>query len=82
MEIDRELQTYYEQRFSMMATQGWKDLCEDAEKMLNNYQSIDSCSSNEELHFRKGQVDILKWLLNLKAVSEKAWEDLNAEKDF
>ena len=80
--MNKELQDYYENRFSMMATQGWKDLCEDVEKMLQNYQSIDSCGSENELFLRKGQVDILKWLLSLKTVSEKAWEDLNAEKDF
>lgn len=80
--MNKELQDYYENRFSLCATQGWKDLCEDAEKMLQNYQSIDSCNSNDELHFRKGQVDILKWLLTLKVMSEKAWEELNAEKDF
>lgn len=80
--MNKELQEYYENRFSMMATQGWKDLCDDAEKMLQNYQSIDSCNTNEELFLRKGQVDILKWLLTLKVMSEKAWEELNAEKDF
>jgi hypothetical protein len=27
--MNRELQDYYENRFAMMSTQGWKDLVED-----------------------------------------------------
>ena len=41
--IDQKLQSYYENRFSMMATDGWKELIEDAENMfkaLNNVLPI------------------------------------------
>ena len=39
-----ELQKYYEDRFSMMATPGWRDLIDDIEKIklaLNNISTID-----------------------------------------
>ena len=35
-----ELQKYYEDRFSMMATQGWKDLLEDIDNMANALNNI------------------------------------------
>jgi len=39
--VNQELQKYYEDRFSMMGSDGWKDLVEDIDTMiasLNNRQ--------------------------------------------
>ena len=77
--MDKALQDYYENRFDMMASQGWKDLIEDATEMLNEYNNINNLNSENDLFFRKGQVDILTWLVSLKDVSERAWEELNEE---
>ena len=77
--MDKALQDYYENRFDMMASQGYKDLVEDATKMLNEYNNINNLNNEGDLFFRKGQVDILTWLVSLKDVSERAWEELNEE---
>jgi hypothetical protein len=79
--IDKELQRYYEARFDMMAQPGWKDLMEDLQKMTDQYSDIRNTSGSFNIEFRKGQVDILDYLLNLKQLSERAWEELN-EKDI
>ena len=76
--MDKDLQEYYEARFDMMASRGWKDLMEDADKMSITYNDLFNVSTVEELHFKRGQIDILLWLLSLKETSEKAWEELNA----
>jgi hypothetical protein len=77
--MDKALQDYYENRFDMMSSQGYKDLIEDASKMLTEYNNINNLNSGEDLFYRKGQVDILTWLVSLKEVSERAWEELNEE---
>jgi hypothetical protein len=77
--MDKALQDYYENRFEMMSSTGWKDLIEDATEMLNEYGNINNLNSEADLFFRKGQVDILTWLVSLKDVSERAWEELNEE---
>lgn len=77
MAIDQELQKYYEDRFSMMATQGWKDLCDDMEEMLKVTSNIDNISDEKTLQFRKGELSIIKWVLSLKKMSEQAYEGLN-----
>lgn len=77
--MDKALQDYYENRFEMMSSQGYKDLIEDASKMLIEYNNINNLNSSDDLFYRKGQVDILTWLVSLKEVSERAWEDLNEE---
>jgi hypothetical protein len=75
--MDKALQEYYEARFDMMSTQGWKDFIEDVEKIVEVYDRISEIKDTEDLWKRKGQLDILNWVLNLKRESEVAWEELN-----
>ena len=72
-----ELQKYYEERFSMMSTQGWKDLLEDIDNMITSLNNISTVSDEKDLQFKKGELSILTWLKTLKQVSEQAYEDLN-----
>jgi hypothetical protein len=75
--MNKELETYYEERFSMMATQGWLDLMEDVEKMIEPLNNISTIADEKSLQYRKGELSILTWIQNLKQVSERAFEDLN-----
>lgn len=74
--MDQELQKYYDDRFSMFVTPGWKDLLEDLESMLEQYEDITKIGDEQTLWYRKGQVDILQYLLSLKAITEKTFEEL------
>jgi crotonobetainyl-CoA:carnitine CoA-transferase CaiB-like acyl-CoA transferase len=75
--MNSELQKYYEERFSMMSTQGWVELMEDVDKMIEPLNNISTIADEKSLQFRKGELSILIWLKNLKQVSERAFEDLN-----
>ena len=75
--MNQELQKYYEERFSMMSTQGWIELMEDVDKMIEPLNNISTIADEKSLQFRKGELSILVWLKNLKQVSERAFEDLN-----
>jgi hypothetical protein len=72
-----ELQKYYENRFSMMATEGWKDLVEDIDNMVYALNNISVIESESQLQFKKGELSILTWLKNLKQISERAYDELN-----
>lgn len=74
--MDEKLQRYYEDRFSMFASQGWFDLLEDAQNIRQSIDKVSSIKTTEDLYFKQGQLDILDWLLTLKAMSEKVYEDL------
>jgi hypothetical protein len=74
--IDKKLQQYYENRFSMMATPGWQDLLEDAQLMFNSINHVLAIQDEKDLHLKRGQLDILQWVLNLKQVSEQSYEEL------
>ena len=72
-----ELQHYYENRFSMMGSDGWKELVEDIDSMIASLNNISVISDEQSLQFKKGELSILTWLKTLKEVSERAYEELN-----
>ena len=79
--MKKEIQKYYEDRFAMMATQGWKDLIEDVETMLAATDNLGGISTVEQLHFRKGEVSVMNWIKNLRDASGEVYERLQEEED-
>ena len=80
--MDKELQEYYEARFDMMSTKGYKDLLTDVEVMIDERNNLMATQSLEDLNFRKGQLDVLHWIRTLKKLSEEAWEQMNNEENL
>ena len=75
--MNQELQKYYEDRFDLFSRQGWLDLMEDIEVMLDSMNNVSTITDEKSLQFRKGEISILIWLKTLKGASERAYEDLN-----
>ena len=75
--MNQELQKYYEDRFDLFSRQGWVDLMEDVEAMLDSMNNVSTITDEKSLQFRKGEISILIWLKTLKGVSERAYEELN-----
>jgi len=76
--MNKELQQYYEDRFTMFTTKGWKDLVEDVEKIKATIK-VEDIQDEKTLFARKGELRIMNWLINLKEVSEQAYQDLENE---
>lgn len=72
-----ELQKYYEDRFDLFSRPGWTDMMEDIEAMLTALNNVSTIADEKSLQFRKGEISILTWLVTLKEISERAYEDLN-----
>lgn len=79
--MNRELQDYYEERFSMMASKGWKDLMEDIELMLDSTDTVSGVDTEQQLWFRKGEISIMTWLKNLRESSTEVYEQLQKEEE-
>lgn len=77
--MNRELQNYYENRFSMMTTQGWTDLLEDLELMISSTDTLSGIETEQQLHFRKGEMSIMNWIKTLKESSTEVYEQLQEE---
>ncbi len=77
--MDKQLEKYYEERFSTMATQGWKQFLEDVQGIFDAVNKVAPIQNELDLYFRKGQLDILQWVLTLKESSEQAYEALQRD---
>lgn len=77
--MDKELQVYYEEMFSMMASKGWSLLMEDFQALKASLNDLSTVADTQELFFRKGQLDILNLVLQRKEICEKAYEELQHE---
>ena len=80
--MNDELQKYYENRFVLFATTGWKDLIEDIEARIEAIQSIKTVSNMESLFTRKGELEALEWLKSLPELSSNAYEQLKLDGDI
>lgn len=74
-----EIKDYYEERFSMMTTVGWKDFLEDINNLKAPLEDITTIKTVDMLYFRQGQLDIINWVLGLRDISEQTYEELNEE---
>lgn len=77
--MEQSLQTYYEETFSTMATQGWSFLMEDLEKLKQELENIRTVKDAQSLSYRQGQLDILDLILNRKKTCEEVYEQLQQE---
>ena len=78
--MDAKLQKYYEDRLEMTSTEAWKDLMEDVEGMLTVSNTLDGVTE-DNLQFRKGEISIMRWLLNLRIISDAAYNQLKEENE-
>ena len=77
--MDKELQTYYEETFDMMSTQGWKFLIEDLKELEKNLDNVRTVKDEHSLNYRLGQLDILDLILNRKKTCEDIYSQLQQE---
>lgn len=79
--MDRELQDYYEERFSMCSSKGWKQLIEDIQSMKDSTDTLKGADTIESLFFKKGEVSIMDWILSLEDSSREVYDQLQEESE-
>lgn len=79
---DKDLDRYYQERFITTGTPGWSEWMEEVKVLRDSYADISHVRNAEELYFRKGQVDILDWILNVRELATSTYDDiLEGEQD-
>lgn len=74
-----ELQAYYEAQFDLFVERGWEDFIEDVQGVKAALPTIEQISTEAQLHYVKGQLDIIKWVLQRRELIGKAYEDLKED---
>lgn len=65
--MDKEIEQYYENLQDMFMTAGWKGLIEELSANSLHINSVEATKDNEDLYFRKGQLNILSFIVNLES---------------
>ena len=73
---DKELQEFYEIRLDLLAHDGWNELIKDFENLRESVADINKCDDLSDLWYKRGQLAMIDYLINLKDATERAYEDV------
>ncbi len=79
MSLTPELEAYYDTYNELFNSKGFKQLTVDLEEQARQLADIQSVKDSDDLFFRKGQVAILAYILNLPDVVSNAREQAELE---
>ena len=79
--MDQETQQYYDNYFTLFSTDGWKQLIEELKQNALVINSVEATKDVNDLYVRKGQLNVLAYLLNLEAATNTNYDELNNNND-
>jgi hypothetical protein len=65
--MDRETEQYYNSLQDIFVMEGWKELMKELSANALNINTVEATRDNDDLNFRKGQLNILAFILNLES---------------
>lgn len=79
--LDQETQQYYDNYFTLFSTDGWKQLIEELKQNALVINSVEATKDSNDLYMRKGQINVLAYILNLESTTNTNYEELNNNND-
>jgi hypothetical protein len=79
--LDPETQQYYDNYFNLFQTDGWKQLTEELQQNALVINSVEATKDANDLYMRKGQINVLAYILNLESTTNNNYEELNNNND-
>ena len=77
---EKELEIYFRQMKGLFRTEGWQTLIKDLKEQVPLIDSIENTKDNNDLYFRKGQLNILGVILNLETTTDQGLEE--SQRDY
>jgi hypothetical protein len=78
---DNELELYFRQMNDLFRNEGWKVLMEDLKLNVPLINSVENTKDDNDLYFRKGQLNILGTILNLEETTKRGQEESLREEE-
>lgn len=72
--MDKKIEEYYDNYFSLFRQQGWKQLINDFGDNAVQINSVEATKDADDMQFRKGQLNILGYLLNMEDIMNTNYE--------
>ena len=77
--IDQETEQYYNKYFDLFRTPGWKQLIEELKQNALVINSVEATKDENDLYVRKGQLNVLAYILNFETTTNNNYEELTAD---
>jgi len=74
--MDREVEKYYNNLFDLFRTEGWKQIMQEVEDNITATNSVVDVKDNEDLFFKKGQLQVLTTFRRLEETVDLAWQEM------
>ena len=79
--MDQETQQYYDNYFTLFSTDGWKQLIEELKQNALVINSVEATKDTNDLYMRKGQINVLAYILNLESTTNTNYDELDKNND-
>ena len=79
--MEKETEIYYNKYFDLFQTDGWKQLIEELEENALVINSVEATKDANDLYMRKGQINVLAYILNLESTTNANYEELVKDND-
>jgi|TARA_R100000479_G_scaffold68245_1_gene32438 hypothetical protein len=77
--VDKEAEQYYDNYFSLFRQQGWKQLMNDFGQNAGQINSVEATKDADDMQFRKGQLNVIGYLLNMESIMNTNYEQASEE---
>jgi len=79
--MDQDTQKYYECYFDLFNNPGWKQLIEELTQNALVINSVEATKDVNDLYLRKGQLNVLAYLINFETTTNNNYEELTKSDD-
>ncbi len=70
---------YYNKYFDLFNTAGWKQLIEELQQNALVINSVEATKDENDLYVRKGQLNVLAYLINFEATTNNNYEEQTSD---
>jgi hypothetical protein len=77
--LDQETEQYYNKYFDLFNNPGWKQLIEELKQNALVINSVEATKDENDLYVRKGQLNVLAYLINFETATNNNYEELTSD---
>ena len=74
--LDQQTEQYYNKYFDLFRSEGWKQLIEELQQNAIVINSVEATKDENDLYVRKGQLNVLAYILNFENTTNNNYEEL------
>jgi hypothetical protein len=79
--VTKEDEEYYSMFFDMFRSDAWKQLVLELQGNASSINSVEATKDTNDMYFRKGQINVLAYIINLETSTIANYEELTGSDD-